>query len=92
MCVCVCVRPADIELLEDFLISYRLIMPSRELLNLLFSVYNTFETKSLVLPKCAAILRDDRSAALGLCCVLTGVDRCVHAAPPVVAACGDTGS
>ena len=44
---------ADIELLEDFLISYRLIMPSRDLLNMLFKVYDTFETKSLVLPKYA---------------------------------------
>ena len=43
--------PPDIELLEDFLIAYRLIMPSRDLLNLLFKVYDTFETKSLVLPK-----------------------------------------
>jgi len=42
---------ADLELLEDFLICYRLIMPSRDLLNMLFVVYDRFETKSLVLPK-----------------------------------------
>ena len=76
---------ADIELLEDFLIAYRLIMPSRDLLNMLFKVYDTFETKSLVLPKYAEHT-STHQAICGRSSPLTGSERCPVAQAHVVLA------